>query len=209
MGAASSSAPVAVIACGALAARVREVSARHDWPVEVHPLPALLHDRPEKIPPRVAELASALQATGRTVAVAYADCGTYGALDGICSSLGLHRLGGLHCYDVIAGAERVRRLLEEEPGTYLLTDYLVASFAKTVVAELGLDRHPELAADYFGHYRRVVWLSENRTEKLARRAAGIAELLGLPLETLEVGTGGIERELEALLAASLATEEPQ
>ena len=36
----------------------------------------------------------------------------------------------------------MRELLETEPGTYVLTDFLVRTFRRTVIAELGLDRFP-------------------------------------------------------------------
>src|SRR5580704_4930431 len=143
---------VAVIACGALAGLVREVAARRGWDLRVHSLPAGLHNRPQQIAPAVRELAGELRSGGLAVGVAYADCGSYGALDTVCAELGLPRLRGLHCYDVLGGADRVRAALEAEPGTYLLTDYLVRSFERTVLAGLGLDRHPQLWPDYFGHY---------------------------------------------------------
>jgi len=92
-----------VIACGALGAHVREIIARRRWPVEVHTLPAPLHNRPQKITPWAERVASDALAHGHRVAVAYADCGTYGALDDLCARLGLRRLAGLHCYDVFAG----------------------------------------------------------------------------------------------------------
>ena len=88
--------------------------------------------------------------------------------------LGLRRLRGLHCYDVLGGPDRMRALLDAEPGTYLLTDFLVRSFHRTVLAELGLDRHPELWPDYFGHYRRLVWLAQARDADLDAEAAAIA-----------------------------------
>ncbi len=131
--------------------------------------------------------------------LAYADCGTYGALDEVCERLGLGRLAGQHCYDVFAGSEELQRLFTDQPGTYLLTDFLVKSFRRTVLVELGLDRHPELWDDYFGHYRRVVWLAQRRDAQLDVEASAIADLFGLPLEVLEVGTGSLESELEALL----------
>jgi len=134
------------------------------------------------------------------VALGYADCGSYGALDELCSRLGIARLSGLHCYDVLGGASRVRALLTREPGTYLLTDFLVRSFETTVLGGLGLDRHPELWADYFGHYRRLVWLAQDPTTVLAAQAGRIAELFGLPLRTIEVGSAGLERELAGLMA---------
>jgi hypothetical protein len=196
---------LAVIACGALAGHIRDIAARRRWPVEVHTLPAALHNRPDRIAPAVADLARGLLARGRRVAVGYADCGSYGALDEVCASLQIGRLRGLHCYDVLGGAERVRALLERQPGTYLLTDYLVRSFDRTVLAGLGLDRHPQLWADYFGHYRRLVWLAQDRDAELDTRAAAIAAQFGLPLRVIDVGTGGLERELGALLAGAGAS----
>jgi hypothetical protein len=193
--------PLAVIACGALGGHIREIAARRGWPVELHLLPSLLHNRPAEIGPAAEELAGALQARGRRVALAYADCGSYGALDDLCGRLGLRRLPGLHCYDVLAGPGRVRAMFEAEPGTYLLTDFLVRSWDRSVLAELGLDRYPELWPDYFGHYRRLVWLAQERDAGLDAAAAGIAAMFGLPLTVVETGTSGLERELGQLVAA--------
>lgn len=211
------SAPVAVIGCGALGAHIREIAARRGWQIELHLLPALLHNRPERIAPAAQDLALRLQGRGLRVVLAYADCGSYGALDQLCARLGLQRLAGLHCYDVFGGADRLRAELESQPGTYLLTDYLVRSFRRTVLAELGLDRHPELWPDYFGHYRRLVWLAQASAAApdgpaadraaldraaLDREAAAIAAMFGLPLTVLDVGTVGLERELERLVTGA-------
>jgi hypothetical protein len=196
----SSSRPeVAIIACGALGAHVREISARRGWQIEVHTLPSLLHNHPERIAPAAESLARELQARGLRVALGYADCGSYGALDGLCERLNLRRLPGLHCYDVFAGPDRLREMFEREPGTYLLTDFLVRSFRRSVLAELGLNTYPELWPDYFGHYRRLVWLAQSRDDALDAEAATVAEMFGLPLTVLDIGTGGLERELALLL----------
>jgi hypothetical protein len=180
---------------------VERIAARRGWPVDLHPLPPLLHNSPHRIAPAVRALALELRDRYATVAVGYADCGTYGALDAVCAELGLSRLRGSHCYDLLAGPDRVRALFEREPGTYLLTDFLVRSFARTVVAELGLDRHPELREEYFRHYRRVVWLAQRPTPELAERASAAARTLGLPLRVVPIGDEGLERELAALVAS--------
>lgn len=144
--------------------------------------------------------AAALLPAYRRVVVGYADCGTYGALDEVCRELGLARLEGLHCYDVYAGTERLERFFHEQPGTYLLTDFLVRSFARTVVQELGLDRWPDLHASYFAHYTRVVWLAQEPDDELRVLAADAAATLGLPLTVVETGDSGLERSLAAVVA---------
>jgi hypothetical protein len=148
----------AVVACGALAVHVRQIARRRGWDVDVVPVPALLHNRPEQIPGAVAELADELGRRYDRVVLGYGDCGTYGALD----ELGLERLRGEHCYDVFA-REAVAEAMAAEPGTYFLTDFLARTFEHTVVRELGLDRHPDLRDVYFGSYERVVWLAQRRT----------------------------------------------
>lgn len=180
---------------------MRDIAARRGWAVDVHSLPALLHNRPDRIAPAARGLALELQARGQDVVLAYADCGSYGALDRVCAELGLRRLPGLHCYDVLGGPDQVAAALAAEPGTYLLTDFLVASFARTVLAGLGLDRYPELWPDYFGHYRRLVWLAQSREPALEAAAASIAGRFGLPLTIIDTGTTRLEAELEHLIGA--------
>jgi hypothetical protein len=190
----------AVIACGAIAQPISEVVERHGWSVDVHPLPPLLHNHPEQIAGEVEPLVVALAGSYETVAIAYADCGTYGALDEVCARHGVRRLEGLHCYDVYGGADRMRSMLEEQPGTYVLTDFLVKSFRRTVIQELGLDRHPELRDDYFRHYTRVVWLAQDPDDELQRLAEDAAAGLGLPLTVLDVGLQGLDDSMRELLA---------
>ena len=191
-----------MVACGAIARHVGEIAERRGWPVDVHPLPPLLHNHPDRIAGAVETAIGALRPRYATVAVGYADCGSYGAVDDVCARLGVARLPGAHCYDVFAGAQRLGALLADEPGTYLLTDYLALSFDRSVVAELGLDRWPELHEEYFRHYRRVVWLAQHPTPKVRAAAERAAAYLRLPLEEVVVGDRLLEDALAALLGAA-------
>jgi hypothetical protein len=173
---------------------------RHGWAVDVHPLPPLLHNHPERIAGEVRTLALRLAESYGRVVVGYADCGTYGVLDEVCRDLGLARLPGLHCYDVYAGESRLERFFDEQPGTYLLTDFLVRSFARTVVQEMGLDRYPELREAYFGNYTRVVWLAQAPDDELHELAHHAAATIGLPLTVVETGDHGLEQALADLLS---------
>jgi Protein of unknown function (DUF1638) len=191
--------PVEIVACGALAGHIREIAARRGWPVVVRPLPAALHNRPEKIKGHAErQLPSARSRRVRPV-VGYADCGTYGALDELAAKAGASRLPGLHCYDLYAGPDQIAQLFAEEPGTYLLTDYLIRSWDRSVIEPLGLDRYPELWPDYFGHYRRLVWLVQAATPDLEEKAAEIASRFSLPLTTITTGTKRLEEALAPLI----------
>jgi hypothetical protein len=190
---------IAVVACGAIAQHVSDVARRRGWAVDVHPLPPLLHNHPERIANAVEVAVGELRDRYAAVAVGYADCGSYGALDEVCARLGVTRLPGAHCYDVFAGVERMRELLATEPGTYVLTDYLALSFERSVIVELGLDRYPELHEEYFRHYRRVVWLAQHPTPRTRAAAERAAAYLRLPLEEIAVGDRLLERALTDLV----------
>jgi len=190
---------IGVVACGAIATHIGQIAKRRDWPITIYPLPPLLHNHPEKIAGEVDRLLHEISGRYDSLAVAYADCGTYGALDEVIARHQVPRLAGNHCYDIFAGQKEIARLSAEEPGTYFLTDFLLRSFHRSVIVELGLDKHPELLPDYFGNYRKIVWLATSPTEELQIAATQAASALKLTLEIQPVGDSGLERALAEIL----------
>ena len=83
-----------------------------------------------------------------------------------------------------------------EPGTFYLTDFLARHFDRLVIEGLGLNRHPELKAQYFGNYRKLVYLSQVPEEQLAEKARRHADFLGLAYERIETGLRPVEKHLK-------------
>ena len=194
---------VAFILCGALAREVMAIIARRGWPVDVYGIPAIDHMHPERIAPDVERRLRAIRAAYDRVLVVFGDCGSRGALDALLAREGLERIAGPHCYEMYGGA-LFDELMAEEPGTFFLTDFLVRGFRGTIWRGLGLDRYPQLRDDYFGNYRRLVFMTQSGQPELLARAETIAGQLGLPLEVRHTGYGPLEERLAAWMAGQTA-----
>ena len=191
---------IGIVACGAIATHISEIAQEESLDITIYPLPPLLHNRPEKIADEVDALLIQITGKHEKCAVAYADCGTYGALDAVIARHKVKRLGGNHCYDIFAGTAEIERLMAEEAGTYFITDFLVKSFHRSVIVELGLDTYPHLRDDYFKNYTRVIWLAQTRTKELEQAAKNAADEIGLPLEIRIVGAEGLKRAIVELIS---------
>ena len=190
-------ATVLLIACGALAKEIVALQKRNDWShIEIQCLPAELHNRPEKIPAAVRATIEEHREQFEHIFVAYADCGTGGLLDQVLAEFNIERLPGAHCYEFFAGETAFAELGEAEPGTYYLTDFLTRHFDRLVKKGLGLDKHPELTTAYFGNYRRIVYLSQTKSDKLETLAEEHAQYLGLEYEHIHTGLGNVEHEIK-------------
>jgi hypothetical protein len=202
-----------VIACGALSREITALKRASGWSrLDVTCLPPELHNRPEKIPAAVCAAIRAGRARYERIFVAYADCGTGGALDRMLAEQGVERLPGAHCYEFFATSGVFAALADAEPGTFYLTDFLVRHFQRLVVAGLGIDRHPELQSEYFRHYRRVVYLAQAADAQLESQARAIAARLGLAYEQRATGYGDLAASLTQLLggaAIRIVVERPR
>jgi hypothetical protein len=195
---------ILVIACGALAREIATLRRINDWPaIDVRCLPAELHNRPERIAPAVREEIRAHRDRYRTIFVAYGECGTAGQLDAVLEEEGVERIAGAHCYEFFAGSRNFAELSEAEPGTFYLTDFLVRHFDRLVTRGLGLDRHPELAGEYFRHYKKLVYLAQTRVPATIERARQIAQHMGFEFEHRFTGYGGLGERLGALAAEAV------
>jgi len=186
----SAGARVLILACGAIAREVLAVRDLNGWShVDVRCLPAKLHSTPQRIPAAVDAKLTELEGRYDRVFVAYADCGTAGALDPVLERHGVERLPGAHCYGFLAGNDAWDAMQEDEPATFYLTDFLARHFDALVVRALKLDTHPQLLPLVFGNYKRLVYLAQTDDESLEARARDAAAFLGLAYERRRTGYG--------------------
>ena len=190
---------VLVVGCGALAREL--VALTRDLPnVDITCLPATLHNRPGGIPAAVRDRIRRRRAGYDRVFVAYADCGTGGLLDPVIAEEGVERLAGAHCYEFYATSPEFQKLVDDEPATFFLTDFLARNFERLVIKGLGIDRHPELLEQYFGNYQRLVYLSQTDDPALAATARRAARRLGLRYEHRRTGYGQLATTIAAVAA---------
>lgn len=192
-----------VIACGALAREIAALRRANGWTaLDVACLPPELHNRPERIAEAVRGKIRQHRADYDAIFVAYGDCGTRGALDAVLAVEGVERIPGAHCYEFFATPAAFAELAEAEPGTFYLTDFLLRHFDRLVIEALGIDRHPELTATYFGNYRRLVYLAQAPTPGAEEKARQVAERLGLEFELRTTGYGGLGASLAGFAGRS-------
>lgn len=203
-GAASDAPRVLILACGALAREIRDVSRFHRLDnVTLECLPASLHNRPENIGDAVRRRLDRSRGGYERVLLGYADCGTKGELVDICreyreSGTTVEMMPGAHCYQFFAGAQRFAAMHDDDPTAFYLTDYLVKHFERIIMVGLGIDARPELRDLYFGNYTKLVHLAQTDDVVLDEKALAAAGRLGLRYERLATGYGELESRITGL-----------
>ena len=106
---------ILVIGCGALAEELSALKKANQWTaLDIKCLDAALHNRPERIADRLESLLAQHHAEYTNILIAYADCGTGGAIDRVAHRFNAQRLPGAHCYEFYATSPVFAALAEAE-----------------------------------------------------------------------------------------------
>jgi hypothetical protein len=199
-----------VIACGMIAREVlavkQQLGLEH---LELTCLPAEFHYSPDRIAPAMDAAIVKARAEGfENIFVGYADCGTGGLLDAVCERHGVERIAGPHCFAFYQGLERYADIADGDMTTFYMTDFLCRQFEAFFLKPLGLDRHPELAQDYFGNYEKLVYLAQIKDPALEQVAVDAARMLNLAYEKRVTGYGDLRPALAAANRDMKAPESP-
>ncbi|MBX9450960.1 MAG: DUF1638 domain-containing protein [Mesorhizobium sp.] len=195
---------VLVIACGMLAREIIAVKERLGLDhIELTCLPAEFHYYPDRIPAAMDAAIEKARAQGYAhIFAGYADCGTGGMLDRVLERHGVERMAGPHCFAFYQGEAAFARVADDDMLSFYMTDFLCRQFDAFFMKPLGLDRHPELAQDFFGNYEKVVYLAQTDDPSLEKVARDAADMLGLAYEKRMTGYGDLEPALARLSTRS-------
>ena len=104
-------------------------------------------------------------------------------------------MAGPHCFAFYQGIDAFEKIADDDFTSFYVTDFLCRQFDAFFMRPLGLDRHPELAKDYFGHYEKVVYLAQTDDPELDKVAERAARMLGLAYEKRRTGYGDLDQAL--------------
>lgn len=195
-----------VIACGMIAREILAVKEQLALDhLDLTCLPADFHFHPDRIAPAMDKAIVEAKAEGyRSIFAGYADCGTGGMLDRICEKHGVERMEGPHCFAFYQGMDAYAQVAEADMMSFYMTDFLCRQFDAFFMKPLGLDRHPELIADYFGNYEKLIYLAQTNDPELDKVAERAAKLLGLVYERRATGYGDLTAGLAGAAASANA-----
>lgn len=187
-----------ILACGALAKELVYLLGQAKHEAELKCLPAAYHNHPKKIVPGLKAILDECAAEYDTILIGYGDCGTGGGLDRLLEDYpNATRLPGTHCYGFYAGLAQFDDMMEEELGTFFLTDYLVRHFDTLIIKGMGIDRYPDLKETYFEHYKKLTYLAQTEDEALQIQAQAAARKLGLSYNYHFTGYGELETAISS------------
>ncbi|WP_394152326.1 DUF1638 domain-containing protein [Loktanella salsilacus] len=185
---------VLLLACGALAHEILALRAANGWDhLDLHCLPAIYHNHPERITPAIRAAVAAQRDSYDRIFVVYADCGTGGQLRAACTELGVDMIAGPHCYSFFTGNDAFAAT--DDMTAFYLTDFLARQFDAFVWRPLGLDRHPQLRDTYFGNYTSLIYLAQTNDPALTEKARLIAQRMGLTFIHRYTGYGDLTHAL--------------
>jgi hypothetical protein len=189
-------ASILVIACGALAHEIVALRRINGWPHLEVTVPAGRAAQPPREDPGSRARQDPQPTAGKfaSIFVAYADCGTGGLLDKVLARKASSAFPARTATSFLPAAQAFAALADAEPGTFYLTDFLLA-FRAADHAGPGAGPASRVAAAVF---RQLHAPGLSGAAGIARHAeAGrAAERLGLEFEHRVTGYGELQHSLQ-------------
>ncbi len=188
---------VDILACGVFQPLLKRLQILRQAPgVNVTLLPSRLHLRPAELEARLRSETEKAQKRRSKIVCLYGDC--FAGIGDFCQEQGAVKLPGCHCYEMLLGSDRFKKIYEESAGTFFLEQDLLKDFEKACAEPLEL-HDDEIRTYLFKDYNRLLYVRQPEDAGLLPEAERIARFLGLPLQVRLANYSFLLTMLEDLL----------
>ena len=191
--------PTRIIACAVFKPALEHLQLTKRYPqLRITYLPSRLHNMPLQLERRLLKEVLSWRKKGERIVCLYGEC--FPDMSDFCKRLGLARVSGMHCDEILLGHQRFEEVMHEVTGTYFLERDLIVNFERYCRRPLELD-DIEIREALFRHYERLLYLRQPSDPDLMPKVRKIADFLGLRLETSNVDYSFLENQLAELIQA--------
>lgn len=149
---------IRIIACGVFRDALRQIEPqRFGQNVAITYITPYLHNHPQKLQEEILHQIHWAQKAGDEILCLYGRC--YPELDDHLDEMGIPRVPGEHCYEILLGSQRFHAIIDEEAGTYFLEKDLILNFSEYCMQPLELD-DPLIRKSYFKYYKRLAYIRQ-------------------------------------------------
>ena len=191
---------IRIIACGVFYDALRQIEPqRFSQNVAITYINPCLHNYPQKLKEEILYQINLAKEAGGKILCLYGRC--YPDLDDHLYKMGIPRVPGEHCYEILLGSRRFYALIDEEAGTYFIEKNLILNFFEYCVQPLELN-NPLMRESFFQHYKRLVYIRQPfDSDNLIPGFREISQFLNLKPVVIDVDYSELKTKLIKLFSS--------
>jgi hypothetical protein len=149
---------IRIIACGVFRDALRHIEPKQfHQNVTITYINPYLHNYPQKLKEEILYQIHQAKKAGDKILCLYGRC--YPDLDAHLYEMGIPRVPGEHCYEILLGSRNFQALIDEEAGTYFVEKDLILNFPEYCIQPLELN-DPLMRESFFQYYKRLVYIRQ-------------------------------------------------
>jgi len=149
---------IRIIACGVFRDALRQIEPkRFHQNIAITYITPYLHNYPQKLKEEILHQIHLAKKAGDEILCVYGRC--YPDLEDHLYEMGIPRVPGEHCYEILLGSKRFHALIDEAAGTYFIEKDLILNFSEYCIQPLEL-YDPLMRESFFQHYTRLAYIRQ-------------------------------------------------
>jgi hypothetical protein len=191
---------IRIIACGVFRDALRHIEPQ--WlhqNVSITYINPYLHNYPQKLKEELLYQIHLAKEAGDKILCLYGRC--YPDLDDHLCEMGIPKIPGEHCYEILLGSKRFQAIIDEEAGTYFVEKDLISNFPEYCIQPLELN-DPLMREIFFQHYKRLVYIRQPfDSDRITPDFHDISQFLNLKPMVFDADYSELKAKLIKLLSS--------